>query len=107
VRFAALQNINVVIITHVDEERDEVNGTFLRVPKMPGRLRRTISSGYSELYRSFVKPGENGAREYLLQTQTDNIWNCATQIDAPNPCKPHFKMLWANYRSQIPVLEEA
>lgn len=89
--------MNVVVCCHIDEEKDEVHGTFVRNPKAPGRMRRSISAGYSECYRVYVTRDEEGNRLHLLQTQSDRLWNAATQIDAPDPCEPEYTALWANY----------
>jgi AAA domain len=89
--------LNTVVIAHVDEDKDEVHGTFIRSPKMPGqRLRKGSAAGFGEFYHAFVtKDADNGNRVHLLQTRSDHLWNAASQIDAPNPCPPHYLALWA------------
>jgi hypothetical protein len=44
IRFASLP-MNVVTIAHVDEQKDEVHGTFLRSPAAPGARRPSTPSG--------------------------------------------------------------
>ena len=96
-RVAALP-MNAVVIAHVDEEKDELHGMMLRSPKLPGRLRKGAASAFPELYRAFVgKDGDTGERVHLLQTQADAIWNCASQINAPNPCVPYYSALWGGW----------
>jgi hypothetical protein len=90
IRLGALP-MNVVLICHVDEQRDEVSGSFLRNPAAPGRLSKRLPAGYSELYRAFVDPDE---KWFGLQTQSDGKFNAATQIPAPDPCVPNYKNLW-------------
>ena len=83
--------MNVVLICHVDEQRDEVSGSFLRNPAAPGRLSKRLPAGYAELYRAFVDPTE---KWFGLQTQSDGRFNAASQIPAPDNCEPHYKALW-------------
>ena len=95
-RFATLP-MNVIVISHVDEDKDEMHGTFVRSPKMPGqRLRKGVMAGYGELYRAYVGKYEDGSRAYLLQTRSDAMWNAASQITAPDPCEQQYAALWAD-----------
>lgn len=89
---------NVVIVAHIDEDKDEVNGVFVRNPKAPGRLGKGkgLPAAMVEVYRAFVGRDERGVSRYMLQTASDSIYNCATRVDAPNPCAPNFKSLWVN-----------
>jgi len=50
IRFGSLP-MRVVVIAHIDEDKDEVNGEIIRNPCAPGRLRKRSPAGYSELYR--------------------------------------------------------
>jgi hypothetical protein len=94
-RLAALP-MNVVVICHVDEDKDEVHGTMVRNPKLPGRLRKGAAAGYSEMYRLGVR--RTGAdTEWFVQTQIDALFNCASQVQAPNGCEPDYNALWANF----------
>jgi hypothetical protein len=99
--------MNCVVTAHVDEDKDEVNGFFVRNPKAPGRLGKGkgLAAAAVEVYRSFVGRDADGNNQYLLQTQTDTIFNCATRIGAPNPCAPMYKALWPN--NKVTVQEEA
>lgn len=94
-RLAALP-MNVVVCAHVDEDKDELHGTFVRTPKMPGqRLRKGVMAAFSEVYRTFITKDEQGQRVHRLQTRGDNLWAASTQIDAPDPCEPDYKSLWS------------
>ena len=92
-RFGSVRT-NVVVIAHCDEDKDDVHGFYLRNARAPGRLRKSLPSAYSEFYRAFVKRDEAGEREYLWQTRSDNLWNAATQVGAPDPCVPHYSAIW-------------
>lgn len=93
-RLAALP-MNVVVCAHVDEDKDELHGTFVRTPKMPGqRLRKGVMAAFSEVYRAFITKNEQGQRVHLLQTRGDNLWASSSQIGAPDPCYPDYKSLW-------------
>lgn len=99
--------MNVVIICHVEVEKDEITGGMIRNPKAPGRLSRSLPAVAVELYRSFIAPPDSeGRREYQLQTQADHLFNCATRIGAPNPCTPHYKALWVNSKIQVEAEKE-
>ena len=89
--------MNVIVLSHIDEDKDEYQGKFVRNPALPGRLRKRIASGYGEHYRSYVADLEDGTKAYLLQTQANEFYAAQSQIDAPNPCYPHWESLWANW----------
>lgn len=90
--------MNVVVIAHIDEDKDEVNGVFVRNPKAPGRLGKGkgLAAAMVEVYRMYVGPDGEGGEHYLVQTQSNGSYNCATRINAPNPCEPVYANLWAN-----------
>src|SRR5262249_8125678 len=91
--------INVVILCHVDHEKDEVNGTFLRSPMAPGKLRGKLASAYSEFYRVYVdKQGQ-----HLVQTKSDSIWSATTRIEAPNTCPSDYKPRWGTWEGARPL----
>lgn len=93
VRFGALPQ-NVVVLAHIDEDKDELNGVYLRNPMAPGRLRKRSPAGYSEVYRAYVRRDTNGEREYLWQTRSDNMYSATTQLDAPDPCVQHYTAIF-------------
>ena len=108
VRFGGLR-LNVVVLAHIDEEKDELNGTYVRNPKAPGRMRKGVGSGYMEVYHSFV--GQDGDEKvYALQTRTDKQYAAASQIGAPDPCLADYEALWENWsgpRLPLHVLDYA
>ena len=85
---------NVVVVAHVDREKDEVHGVFLSNPKAPGRLRSALASGFNEFYHAFVGRDGQGRPEYLWQTRSDDRWNASSQNEAPDPCVPHYSAIW-------------
>lgn len=95
-RFGALP-VNVVVCAHVDEDKDEVHGFFVRNPKAPGRTRKSLPSAYPEFYRACVVRDEKGDVRYQLQTAPDAVWNASSQIGAPNPCAPDYEALWRHW----------
>lgn len=93
-RLASIHECNVVVIAHVDEDKDELHGAYVRNPAFPGRLRKRVAAGFGEMYRAYARVGDGGVREYLWQTRMDNSWNASTQIDAPDPCAARWEALW-------------
>lgn len=98
IRFAGLP-MNVVIICHVAEQRNEVSGEILRGPYAPGRLssRKQLAATQQEQYYAYTQRGEAGERVHLLKTSNDGQWAAGTQIMAPDPCFPHYESLWKNW----------
>lgn len=86
--------INVVAVAHVDEDKDEFHGTFVRSPKFPGRMRKGVSAAFAEVYRAYVARNDKGEMYYALQTRSDLLYQAASQIGAPNPCWPSYEALW-------------
>lgn len=94
--------LNVCIIAHIDEDKDEFSGQILRKPKAPGRLSRGLAAGYSEVYHAFVGRAEDGSKAWALQTQPDNTWMCESQVRAPDPCLPDYASLWEEWDRESP-----
>lgn len=90
--------INVVVVAHCSEDKDEVNGTFVRTIRAPGRMSKGAAAGYSEVYRAYIpkERGPQGEPLYYLQTQPDGLWIAKTAINAPNPSWGDYECLWAN-----------
>ena len=82
--------MNVVVLAHIDDEKYEYQGKAKRMPMAPGKLRGSLGTQYSEVYRQYAT--DNGER--LLQTDSDALWCCLTTLGAPNPCVPHYTALW-------------
>jgi hypothetical protein len=98
IRFAALP-MNVVIVCHINEKRNDVSGEILRMPFAPGRLsdRKLLNAAYQEQYYMSTGRDTERNRTHLLKTQNDGQWAATTQIDAPDPCFPHYESLWQNW----------
>jgi hypothetical protein len=94
IRFGAV-TCNVVVLAHIDEDKDEVHGMYVRNPAAPGRLRKRSPAGFSELYRAYARRTDDGGREYLWQTRSDAIFNAASQISAPDPTPQDYSTLWS------------
>lgn len=98
-----LQNFptNLVVLAHIDHDKDEVLNTYVRQLSAPGRLktRNELCAGYAEFYRAYAVPDANwpDGMAFLLQTQKDANFNCASQIGAPNPCIQDYHALWENW----------
>jgi len=90
---------NLLVLAHIDANKDEVLGSYVRQLAAPGRLtsRNELAAGYSELYRAYVVKDKD-QESYVLQTRRDNLFNCATQIDAPDPSWQDYEQLWANFK---------
>ena len=94
---------NVLVNLHVDESKKKGTGELLRGPAAPGRLttKGELSAFYAEQYRIYVGEDEDKNHIHRLQTCSDGEWNCASQIDAPNPCMPSYSSLWTNCPEQV------
>lgn len=86
--------INIITICHVDEDKDELQGTMVRNPAFPGRLRKRSSAAYAEFYNASVRRGEKGESVWFLRTQNDGFYNANSQILAPHGCEPTYEALW-------------
>lgn len=100
-RFAALP-MNVVVCAHTEEEKDEVNGSFVRTPLVPGkRLNKAVLAAFQEVYHLGVQRDEKGNVTHTLQTRSDQLWSASTQIQAPNGCEPDYAALWSNFDANL------
>lgn len=98
IRFGSLP-MNVVVVAHIDEDKDEVHGTYVRNPSAPGRMRKRMASGFPEFYRAYCQfVGENNERVFRLQTVTSKLYQASSQIHAPDDCTPHYENLWAKWQ---------
>ena len=95
-RFASLP-MNVLVLTHIDEDKDELYGEIVRNPALPGKLGKRMASAFGEHYRMYCVRNEEGKLVRLLQTVNDGRYAAQTQIDAPDPCYPHYASLWENW----------
>lgn len=98
---------NVLLLCHIDEDKDEQHGTFIRNPKAPGKMRKGTSGAFQELYRVYVDGvDEAGRPKYRIQTQPDGRFNCKTRIAAPDNVEPSYKGLFLNYVAKQRQLRE-
>lgn len=95
--------MNVVVVCHIDERRNEVSGEILRGPFAPGRLskRGLLCAAYQEQYHSYAGRDERGKRVFALQTTNDGMWAATTQIEAPDPSYPSYHGIFVNRPDMI------
>jgi len=100
-RFASLP-MNVVLICHIDERKNEISGEILRGPSARGRLARQglVNAYYQEQYHLYTMRDETGKRIHACQTQNRDGWVATTQINAPDPCYPHYESIWQGFNGQ-------
>jgi hypothetical protein len=82
--------------TKVESEQTKESGAvqMVRAPLLPGRLMDSFSSQWPEIYRAYIGRDEEGRRVGLLQTRTDERYEAASQIRAPDPCPGTYRALW-------------
>ena len=90
-------NCNVCVGLHVSKTKVEAEGTMVRAPFLPGRLMESFASQWPEVYRTYIERGEDGEKYGLLQTQSDEFWEAASQIRAPDPSYGEYRKLWKNW----------
>lgn len=66
---------HVVMLAHIATEKDEATGQILRHAMMDGSFAKALPIYFKEVWRMYVKDGKR-----LVQTQTDNMFNCRSQI---------------------------
>lgn len=99
IRFIGLP-MNVVIICHIAEKKNDVSGEILRGAFAPGRLadRKLLSSVYQEQYYVYTgRDAETKERYHALKTRNDGQWAATSMIGAPDPCFPHYEALWSGW----------
>lgn len=82
--------------TKVESEQTKESGAvqMVRAPMLPGRLMDSFSCQWPEIYRAYIGRDEDGKRVGLLQTRTDERYEAASQIRAPDPCLGNYQALW-------------
>lgn len=89
---------NVVVLAHVDSDKDEMAGSMVFSPAAPGRLRGRLGAGFPEMYVQHQRRDKDGLR-YFLQTRGDARYSASSVIlDAPDPCSPEYAALFENYK---------
>ena len=68
---------NVIMIAHIAVEKDEATGQIFRHAMMDGSFARELPIYFKEVWRMYVKDGKR-----MLQTQSDHMFNCRSQIPA-------------------------
>ena len=84
---------NVCVGLHVSKTKVEAEGTMVRAPFLPGRLMEYFASQWPEIYRVYVDKDREGKRR-ILQTESDEKWEAATQIQAPDESPAEYRRLW-------------
>lgn len=97
--------MNTLVLSHIDERKNELNGEIIRGPFAPGRLSRrsTLGAAYQEQYRTYSVTVD-GKRTHQLQTQSHSGFAATTQIEVGDPCYPHYDSLWGGWDGEkIPL----
>jgi len=90
--------MNVVVIAHMDKDKDEFHGRFINTVAAPGRLktRNGLAAAFGEIYRAFpLRDDATKTTTYWLQTRADGSYIAASQIGAPDPCPTTYAALWS------------
>lgn len=66
---------NVVMLAHIAVEKDEATGQIFRHSMMDGSFARELPIYFKEVWRMYTKDGRR-----LVQTQSDHLFNCRSQI---------------------------
>ncbi len=100
--------VNVVVIGHVDSDKDEVAGHMVFQPAAPGRLRTRLGGGYPEVYVAHARRDRTTEQiQYWLQTRTDARYNASSVfLGAPDPCEPAYRALWTVWDAKHGVDEK-
>ena len=97
---------NVIYITHIGKDKDEVGGEYLFTPDLPGRLSWSAGRWFNEIYRVFIQRDENGVAHRFVQTDGDGRYHCKTHIDADmyvrlgDMCSG-YESLWKNWKGVV------
>jgi len=83
-------------LTKVESEQTKESGAvvMVRAPLLPGRLMHSFSTQWPEIYHAFIGRDEENKKIGLLQTRTDERYEAASQIRAPDPCRGSYEALW-------------
>lgn len=66
---------NVIMLAHIAVEKDEATGQIFRHAMMDGSFARELPIYFKEVWRMYVKDGKR-----FVQTQSDHMFNCRSQI---------------------------
>ncbi len=88
---------NVVMLGHVDTEKDELSGEVRRLTRMDGSFNKDLPIYFKEVWRIYADA--KGLR--WAQTQPDAYYSCRSQIHGlPNPVKLEYAELEKHLRSK-------
>lgn len=66
---------NVIMLAHIATEKDESTGQILRHAMMDGSFAKELPIYFKEVWRLYVKDNRR-----MVQTQSDPLFNCKSQI---------------------------
>lgn len=66
---------NVIMLAHISTEKDELTGQLMRHAMMDGSFAKELPIYFKEVWRMHVKDSRR-----LVQTQSDNLFNCRSQL---------------------------
>lgn len=66
---------NVIMLSHIAIEKDDWTGQIMRHAMMDGSFARELPIYFKEVWRMYVKDGKR-----MVQTQSDAMYNCRSQI---------------------------
>lgn len=66
---------NIVMLAHISIEKDEATGAIMRHAMMDGSFARELPIYFKEVWRMYLKDGKR-----MVQTQSDHMFNCRSQI---------------------------
>jgi hypothetical protein len=94
--------LNVIIICHVNERKNEISGEILRGANAPGRLasRCILNAAFQEQYYMYTIKDGDGNRVHCVQTTNRDSHAATSQIKTPDPCYPHYDLLWAGWEGK-------
>lgn len=98
--------VNVFCVCHLETDKDEVGGFFVRSPFVRGKeLRGKMGAAYQEIYRLYVQRDAQGVDHHLAQTRLDPSYLARSMIQAPNPVQTGlgYDGLWNGKAPWTPI----
>lgn len=83
---------NVVMVGHMQVDKDELTGAMLRQPLMAGKFAAKLPIYFDEVYVS--RMANDG--KYILQTQSDTTYKCRTQRGLPKEIPTSYDSIIKN-----------
>lgn len=79
----------VILIDHIDMDKDEITGQILEYPIGPSKsMGRNLGKSVDELYRQKIE-GE----EYVWKTRKSGFFQAGSRLSVPDTVKAHFREL--------------